>query len=273
VECQLYENDTDWNFESMVKGFLSQIERKNLEIFYNGEKINQPDYTCIQFGTIEEKTLQCSKNGNVIVRVNGMPTFEQWIRNLNTTIFFDYHVSMSPYDEGYPLSANRDSFVESSDEYKNFKSRIQAIEEKIEKDSELAETIHKENTITKWRNKEYFSLGDIKKSDYDQNTMLIYTYERYISQISNLMWRDVTGCHFGLTDGSNDEMATYNPSLNAFRIKKGIEEKAEILTVSIHEFVHFMGYGLNGHDQSFAYKMGVVTESVLNAMFENKFRK
>jgi hypothetical protein len=274
VTCIFSADDVNWNYESRIKSYLESIAR-NVNFTFNGKSINPVQTKTESINNHLETFGNTSDNGYAVVRVNGLPTFNQYISNLQETIFIDYTVSCNPYDATYPLTSNRDGFIESSAEFQDLKNRIQSIQTKLETDKKMSENICKSKTQITWRGKRYISGGNITKQDYENSAMAISTYERYLKQIAKEFYRnsEINSCSFGLTDSSDDEAGMYSPSLQAFFLSKHVSNKGDILAIAMHEFTHFLGYGTIGHDQNFASKLADVTGRILNRIFDGEFRK
>jgi hypothetical protein len=272
VVCQFSENDLTWSYESKIESYLKSINR-NVEFIYNGLPIEKPVLSSCYFGDKSEILASTRENGYAVIRVNGLPTFSKYIRNLDKTIFMDYKVTVSPYDDRYPLTSNRDSFIENSWENQDLKVRLDAIEQKLESDKKLAENIAKQDKSITFRNEKFIALGNVTKQDFIDNSQLITTWKRYLKQISDVVGYNISECSYGLTDGSDGEKACYSMDLNAFCVCKSVTDKGEILALAIHEFIHFAGYGRYGHDQAFSSYLTQYTGRIMNSIFAGEFRK
>lgn len=275
VTCIFKSDDLPWDFESKIKDYLKSIYR-NVTFFYNHASIKANEYKNTIIGTLSEVTSNTINNGYAIVRINGLPTFARYVPNLGETVFYDYQVSCDPYDDNYPLSSNRDGFIESSKEYADFQLKIKTLQKALETEKKLQENIAKQSKLIKFRNKQYISGGSITLEDYKNHSMTISTYERYIKQIGEIFYwnsSELEECSYGLTDSSDNELGMYSPSEKVFFISKNVEDKGQILSIAMHEFCHFLGYGMVGHDQSFTSKLGEITGRVLSDIFNGHFRK
>ena len=274
VKCSFGEGDLRWNFIQQIKNYLMTIIRPNIRFYLNDEKVESFEYKNMMIGCQSEIFANTSQNGYAIIMVNGLPTFTRYISNLDDTVFFDYTVTADPYDEKYPLTSNRDSFIEGTIEQIDLKGRIDRLQKKLETDKKMEEAIYKEEKQTIFRGKKYISGGTITEEDYTECSATIAAFMRYVKQIGeDVYYRDMSNCNFGLTDGLHDELAMYSPNLSWFAISKHVENKGEILALAMHEFTHFLGYGMDGHDQSFSSKLTEITSRVLSNIFEGTFRK
>ena len=271
VSCTFQENDTDYWFESKILSFIRSI-LTSCKFIYNGMEVQPFQYQNVDFNGKNELMGDSRYNGQALIRVNGLPSFYRSIPNLEKTIFIDYQTTAKPYDFDYPLTSNRDSFKEDCKENQDLEDRIEKIQKKLELDKKLSENLAIKVKLTTWRNKKYISFGNVSKEDYDNHTNTIYTYERYIKQIGEIFNHDMLDVKFGLCDGE-EENGLYDSGLKCFAISKNLDSKGDILGVACHEYAHFWGYGMNGHDQAFASCYGRIVKRVFEKMFDGKFRK
>ena len=272
VSVEFEDQDVTYLFEKKIKSYLESINR-NCLINYNGLDIIRPDLKSVRFGDRTESLCDTADNGFAIIRVNGLPTFKKAVRNLSETIFIDYPVRVSPYSGGYPLTSNRDSFKESSSEGLDLESRINQISRKLEVDKKLEELRKLQKITVTFRNKKFTASEGITADDFKVHAATITAYERYIRQIADVEYHySIEGCRYGLLNDDLDYSGCYSDE-SGFMIRKTISRKGEILTIALHEFVHFMGYGKCGHDQEFSYHLTDLTGKVLERIFSGEFRK
>ena len=276
VSCEFLPSDIDYCFEERIENYLKTINR-DVVIFYNDTRIEKPVLKSVYFGENTENIAEnIGFNGRMIARVNGLMSFSEYIPNLEGSIIVDYSVTANPYDNDYPLTSNRDSFIDGSGEKIDWENRKKAIIEVLEKDKRLKENISKDCQFITWRSKKYLSGGNVTISDYERNASSISAFERYIRQIAEMRQDELeSNIVFGLSDGSEEE-AFYSPSDNQFCLAKcdyRQYSKGKILSLAIHEYVHYMGYGRRGHDQSFGSQLTILTGEVFESMFAGKFRK
>jgi hypothetical protein len=264
VECELEKEDLI-GFEDSIKTYCSTINRE-CDFYYNSEYIQSINYQEVNFGLTDELTAETSFYNRIVVRVNGLPTFSERIMNLNKTVFFDYWIDSKPYDPEYPLSSNRDGFLPESKEHEDYLKRKTAIQEKVETDKKLSENLNKKSYIKKYKSKKYLVAGELTDNQIEMGILTLKFYKKYLIKIHKILNNEnsILESSFGLTDGANGEDGMYESKI--FWIKYNIYNNGDILATAIHEYTHYLGYGLFGHDQAFSSAQTSLTGCVLNKM-------
>lgn len=275
-------SDIPYNVELYVKTYLSMIDR-NVEFYFNGNLVNKLEYETFTIGNESFPIADTRYNGRIAVRVNGLPTFYHWINNLEKTLFLDFSVTLSPYDEKYPLTSNRDSFIADCNERKVLESVIAIVSKKLETDKLESESIKTKIEDLSFKGLMVCKQGRITLGDFREYSTEFYAYKRYLEQIDEtvLIKRfsyhnrndkvDFSKVLIGLTDGDQEELGLYGN--NRFFIKAFHTSKGNILSIAIHEYCHFLGYGMEGHDQNFSSALYELTGLILQAIFNGEFRK
>ncbi len=273
VTVEFHPEDVSYSFESRIKDYLKSINR-DVVFSFNDEILTKYDTSACLFGDKVETITNTNDDGYVNVRINGLPSFKRYINNLSKTVIIDYQVTCNPYDTDYPLTSNRDDFVDGCKEKDDLNNRIKAIQEKCELDKRMSENVRKQTSIITWRGKKYSAKGNIDLQNFEHCAKTISTFERYIKQIANILGDYSESMVFGLTDGADGELACYNKSENCFSIRNySFLKKGEILSLAIHEYTHYQGYGLCGHDQDFVSANNEINGKILESIFNGEFRK
>jgi HSP90 family molecular chaperone len=105
ITLTIPDRKVSWGYTSWIKEYLSLINRP-VTFTFNGEEIAPFQWSNSFFGSETLKTGNTQRNGHILVRLNDLPTFYKWISGLENTVLLDFHSSLSPYDEGYPLIAS-----------------------------------------------------------------------------------------------------------------------------------------------------------------------
>jgi hypothetical protein len=273
VFCDFLSKDIPWNVEKKITSFLSMINRDVIFTF-NDQVIEKSQFGAWEVdGKFESMADNYLYNGHIVIRLNGMPTFQTYVNTLEKSVIFDYFTDLNPYDDNYPLVTNRDAFKESTQEFIDFKSRKQSLEDKLHSDKQLAELSMFSISSVNFQGGKFKSSGDVSVKDYKQSSRVIYTYKRYMLQIASLFKVDSDNFTFGLCDGSQGEDGAYIESENLFTISKYIDndDKGKILAIAMHEFCHFNGYTY--HNEDFMSELYRVNSKVIDSLFSGEFRK
>jgi hypothetical protein len=265
-----------WGYTSWIKEYLSLINRPVTFIF-NGEEITPFSWSTSYFGSETLKTGYTQRNGHILVRLNDLPTFYKWISGLENTVLLDFHSSLSPYDEGYPLIASRDSFKESTEEgqiLKAFEGKLSEFireNKKLEEEKRAAITRSGVKVMVAGKVREVITIGEVNPELIKENTFTLATYARYIKQICEIQpYLNFECLSFGVTC-SNEFEACFMPNAKLFVINiSEARKKGNILSLALHELTHYMGY--DAHNESYSCALTGLTSKVLAKIEEKEFR-
>jgi hypothetical protein len=276
ITLTIPDRKVSWGYRSWIKEYLSLINRP-VTFTFNGEEINPFTWSDSYFDSGTIKTGSTNRNGHILVRLNDLPTFYKWISGLENTVLLDFHSSLSPYDEGYPLIASRDNFKEQTEEGKILKTFESKLSEFIRENKKLEE--EKRAAISKsgvkvmiaGKVREVITIGNVTAEQIKDNTFSLATYARYIKQIiENFTCESFESYSFGVT--CNDDVeAAYFPNAKLFIINiSQTRKKGNILSLALHEITHALGY--DAHNESYTCKLTDLTSTVLSKIEEKEFR-
>lgn len=262
---------------SKVESILKLIQTKSkILITFNGEEVIPYDITHGEFAGEEVNYVEDigTYEGYMIVRLNGLFMFADRLYlnsdQLRDNLYIhDLESHLSPYDDNYPLNANREEVTSQDDisrihTLKNALNRADGDNQRIEELSEL--------NIREY--KDYLLAGTLDKESIKSiSPFIIKTWRRYIDQLHTFL--DIhEDYRIGLSNIESSRAFRYsdNKGVSYFinpDCLNSDHDKGRILACAIHEISH---YYESSHYEEYATRNTQMTADILNAIQAKKFR-
>lgn len=241
--------------------YLGTVDR-DITIFLNEEEISPfPVRTSYLSEYGEVKSVESQRKGNyeILVRLNGLPLFKQWITGTGIESFpgelylFDVESDLSPYDEEYPFNVTRESFTEGSAYAEKLACLSKNVFENI-RDAQNIEEV-KKRAVYKVESHGIWSMYNPNIND--QSLKVLKEFRKYIEILFMLDGREAD-CEFGLLGANNEYVnAAYSPGEgdrpNVFYVSDSVkQDPATLAALAIHEYTHV---DYRGHYEEFANAM------------------
>jgi len=105
--------------EKELRWFLKCIDREDVEIYLNGDRVSKIVVNDSEFGILNVEYYTTSYYPMTLVRSNGLPLFTRSTSQYfpddikNVCFLFDVNTDLTPYDANYPFTVTRDGFSKS----------------------------------------------------------------------------------------------------------------------------------------------------------------
>lgn len=235
-------------------------------VTYNGEPVSP--YMGIET-TIDGKTcwqVVGLDTNDIFVRLNGLFMFGMSYYasgQASPSYLYDVKTTLTPYDDNYPLIANREGFVEGGEASRSFQSFCRAVQ-KIASDKAEAEKVNREGMTL--INGLLASMGATRQT-VQRLRKTKTQFERIVAKIQQAMDTSYL-IQYGVAGAEAEYNACIKPRDDGsyvIMLSENVEDmtKGELWSIALHEYAHILH---EDHYESYAQWLTEVTGVVMNAI-------
>jgi hypothetical protein len=229
-----------WQPERRISEWLQLCDFRGADVYLNGKLVVKKPMT--EVSVLEKTILQYEGENYVVCRLNGLVMFKsqyylQFQMDNGKGYIYDIETSLTPYDDGYPLNATRESLSKDSEHHASFNNVKETITTMRNNSMRMEKKLN-DALFYSPKYDAYYS-GDMEDSEIKSNLSLLKKWRKIVESVLDVCGYNPASYRYAI-GSRHDCKAAYMPESEAFIIDTNSStlDKADMLLVAIHEICH-----------------------------------